>query len=64
MPSTLLIDRSGFTPMIARLIGMMTYTRETTLEAVQGWTPEELDLIPDGHANSAGMLLAHMAAVE
>ncbi|MCD0157222.1 DinB family protein [Deinococcus sp. 6GRE01] len=64
MPSTLLSDRSGFTPMIARLIGMMTYTRETTLEAVQGWTPEELDLIPDGHANSAGMLLAHMAAVE
>ncbi len=64
MPSTLLSDRPGFTPMIARLIGMMTYTRETTLEAVQGWTPEELDLIPDGHANSAGMLLAHMAAVE
>ncbi|GAA0503632.1 hypothetical protein GCM10008937_08930 [Deinococcus depolymerans] len=50
--------------MIARLIGMMTYTRETTLEAVQGWTIKELDLIPDGHANSAGMLLAHMAAVE
>ncbi|WP_119674079.1 DUF664 domain-containing protein [Deinococcus sp. RM] len=64
MSSTLFTDRPGFTPMIARLVGMMTYTRETTLEAVQGWTTEELDLIPDGHANSAGMLLAHMAAVE
>ncbi|WP_052751003.1 DinB family protein [Deinococcus soli (ex Cha et al. 2016)] len=64
MSSTLLSDQPGFTPMIARLLGMMAYTRETTLEAVQGFTVEELDLIPDGHANSAGMLLAHMAAVE
>ncbi|GGL05406.1 mycothiol transferase [Deinococcus radiotolerans] len=49
---------------MARLIGMMTYKRETTLQAVQGLNVEELDLIPDGHANSAGMLLAHTAAME
>lgn len=60
----LLGDRAGFTPQIARLIGMMDYARQTTLQAVQGMSIEELDLLPEGHGNSAGMLLEHFCAVE
>lgn len=57
-------DRDGFTPQIARLVGMMDYARHTTLEAVQGMSVAELDLIPAGLGNSAGMLLEHMCAIE
>jgi hypothetical protein len=57
-------NREGFSPQIARLIGMMNYARETTLQAVQGLTIEELDLLPDPTGNSIGMLLEHFAAVE
>ncbi|WP_309571914.1 DUF664 domain-containing protein [Deinococcus sp.] len=64
MPELLISDRPGFTPMISRLIGMMDYARATTLEAVQGLSVEELDLIPPEFGNSAGMLLEHFAAVE
>lgn len=60
----LLGDRAGFTPQIARLVGMMNYTRQTTLQAVQGLTTEELDLRPEGHGNSVGMLLEHFCAIE
>ena len=60
----LLGDRAGFTPQIARLVGMMNYTRQTTLQAVQGLTEGELDLRPEGHGNSVGMLLEHFCAVE
>ncbi|THF85853.1 DUF664 domain-containing protein [Deinococcus sp. KSM4-11] len=64
MPDLLLSNRPGFTPMIARLVGMMEYARATTLQAVQGLSVEELDLIPPEFGNSAGMLLEHFAAVE
>ncbi|GHF34846.1 putative damage-inducible protein DinB [Deinococcus metalli] len=64
MSDFLISDRPGFTPMIARLVGMMEYGRETTLQAVQGMSVEELDLIPPEFGNSAGMLLEHFAAVE
>jgi uncharacterized damage-inducible protein DinB len=57
-------NREGFSPQIARLIGMMNYARETTLQAVQGLSIEELDLLPDPNGNSIGMLLEHFAAVE
>lgn len=60
----LISDREGFTPEIARLIGMMEYARQTTLQAVQGMSVAELDLLPEGHGNSAGMLLEHFCAVE
>jgi uncharacterized damage-inducible protein DinB len=42
----------------------MNYTRYTTIEAVKDLTMEELDFLYDEEANSIGMLLAHMAAVE
>lgn len=57
-------DRPGYTPQIARLLGMMDYARLTTLQAVQGLTQPELDLIPPGFGNSVGMLLEHVVAVE
>ncbi len=57
-------NREGFTPQIARLLGMMDYARETTLQTVQGLTPDELDLLPDPDGNSIGMLLEHLVAVE
>jgi hypothetical protein len=57
-------DRAGFTPQIGRLIGMMNYARETTLQMVQGLTTAELDLLPDPDGNSIGMLLEHFVAVE
>lgn len=59
-----LTDREGFTPQIARLVGMMDYVRQTTLDAVQGMSSQELDFIPPEQGNSAGMLLEHFAAVE
>ena len=43
---------------------MMDYARATTLEAVQGMTVAELDLLPDPNGNSIGMLLEHFVAVE
>ncbi|QCJ45082.1 DinB family protein [Bacillus sp. S3] len=43
---------------------MMNYVRVTTVEAVKDLTVEELDFLYDEDANSVGMLLAHMAAVE
>ncbi|MGG1679759.1 DinB family protein [Neobacillus sp. NRS-1170] len=43
---------------------MMNYTRETTIQAVKDLTIEELDFLYDEEANSIGMLLAHLAAVE
>ena len=57
-------NREGFTPQIGRLIGMMNYARQTTLQAVQGLTQAELDLLPDPEGNSIGMLLEHFVAVE
>ncbi|MFC4639630.1 DUF664 domain-containing protein [Deinococcus hohokamensis] len=59
-----LSDRPGFTPMMARLVGMMDYTRLTTLQAVQGLSMEQLDTLPEGHGNTVAMLLEHFAAVE
>lgn len=49
---------------ISKLVSMMNYTRYTTIEAVKDMAMEELDFLYDEEANSIGMLLAHMAAVE
>jgi hypothetical protein len=48
----------------SKLVSMMNYTRYTTIEAVKTLTIEELDFLYDEEANSIGMLLAHLAAVE
>ena len=54
----------GFTPTIGRLVGMLTYARQTTLAAVDGLGIPELDHLHDAKSNSIGALLAHIAVVE
>lgn len=64
-PQYLLIeDLDGYTPHIARLVGMMNYARLTTLWEVGQLTTAQLDHHIDDKANSIGALLAHMAAIE
>jgi uncharacterized damage-inducible protein DinB len=43
---------------------MLAYARDTTVQAVQGLTREQLDHLHDSGSNSIGALLAHIAAVE
>lgn len=65
MSTIFLVDqKEGFTPNVSHLVSMMNYTRKTTLEAVEGLSVEELDYLVHDEANSIGMLLGHMAAVE
>ena len=65
VPSTLRIEPvPGYTPTIGRLVGMLTYARETTVSAVQGLSLADLDHLHDADSNSIGALLAHIVAVE
>lgn len=64
MPSLRLEPIPGFSPTIGRLVGMLTYARETLLAAADGLTQPELDHRHDSTSNSIGALLAHAAAVE
>ena len=57
-------DLPGYTPHVSRLLSMMTYVRETMLQAVEGLTVSQLDYLAYPASNSIGMLLAHIAAVE
>lgn len=60
-----LIDqKEGLSLEFSKLASMMNYTRVMTLEEVKGLSIEELDFLYDENANSIGMLLAHMVAVE
>ena len=54
----------GYAPTIGRLVGILLYTRHTTLAAVEGLSIPELDHLQDDSSNSIGALLAHIAAVE
>jgi uncharacterized damage-inducible protein DinB len=55
---------AGHTPTVGRLVAMLCYARQTTLNAVAGLTREQLDYLHDADSNSIGALLAHVAAVE
>jgi uncharacterized damage-inducible protein DinB len=57
-------DTDGFAPHIGRLVRMLGYARQTTLQAVRDLTTEQLDHLQDAPSNSIGMLLAHIGAVE
>ena len=57
-------DVEGFTPQIGRLVSMLNYVRHTTLDAVAGLEPSQLDYMPDAQSNSMGALLSHIAAAE
>lgn len=54
----------GYTDTIGRLVGMMAYVRQTTIDAVRDLTVEQLDYLHDATSNSIGALLAHAIAVE
>ncbi|PFD35709.1 DinB family protein [Bacillus thuringiensis] len=59
------IDKlEGLHVEFSKLVCMMNYARYTTMQAVEGLTIEKLDYLYDKEANSIGMLLYHMAAVE
>jgi hypothetical protein len=60
----LIQDIPGVTPQIGRLAAMMNHARLTTLDAVQGLTPGQLDHQHDARRNSIGALLGHIATVE
>ncbi|WHY86937.1 DinB family protein [Neobacillus novalis] len=65
MQTLFLIDqKDGLGLEFSKLVSMMNYTRATTMEVVKDLSVEELDFLYDDEANSIGMLLAHMAAVE
>ena len=55
---------AGYTPTIGRLVGILSYARQTTLNAVNGLTVAQLDHLHDESSNSIGALLAHMAVVD
>ena len=57
-------DVEGFTPHIGRLVSMLNYVRHTTLDAVAGLEPSQLDYMHDAQSNSIGALLSHIAAAE
>jgi uncharacterized damage-inducible protein DinB len=63
-PSYRLEPIPGYTPTIGRLVGILVYARQTTLNAVQGLSTAELDHLQDSSSNSIGALLAHIAVVE
>ena len=63
-PNLRLEPLPGYAPTIGRLVGMLTYARQTTLAAVKRMTTDELDHLQDDASNSIGALLAHSAAVE
>ncbi|PEE43720.1 DinB family protein [Bacillus pseudomycoides] len=54
----------GLNTEFSKLVSVTNYARYTTMQAVQDLTIEELDYLYDAKANSIGMLLYHMTAVE
>lgn len=65
MNNLFLIDKiDGLSLEFSKLISMMNYTRETTLVEVMDLSNSQLDFLINEKANSIGMLLAHMVAVE
>ena len=64
MPPHRILPFPGYTPTVGRLVAMLSYARQTTLNAVDGLTPAQLDHLHDERSNSIGALLAHVVAVE
>jgi uncharacterized damage-inducible protein DinB len=65
LPSPIRIEPiAGYSPTIGRLVGILTYARNTTLAAVDGLSTAALDHLHDAESNSIGALLAHITVVE
>lgn len=54
----------GYTPEISRLVCMMNYARNVTLDSVKNLTTQQLDFLLDEKSNSIGALLMHIASVD
>jgi len=54
----------GFSLQIGHLVSQMNYARITTFDAVKDLSISDLDFLLDEKANTIGMLLMHIAAVE
>ena len=54
----------GYAPTIGQLVSMLDYTRATTLNDIAGLSVADLDHRLDARANSIGVILEHIAAVE
>ena len=59
-----IVPLPGYSPTVGRLVGMLTYARQTLLGSVGGLSQQALDHLHDAQSNSIGALLAHSAAVE
>jgi uncharacterized damage-inducible protein DinB len=64
VPPYRILPLPGYAPTIGRLVAMLSYARQTTLQAADGLTSGQLDHLHDEQSNSIGALLAHVAAVE
>jgi len=63
-PSTDLVAPPGYSPTVGALVAMLTYTRASTIAAVDALTVADLDHQHDATANPIGVLLAHIGAIE
>ena len=54
----------GYSPQVGTLVSMLNYNRDTIVRVVKGMTMEQLDFLFDGHANTIGALLLHLASTE
>lgn len=61
---SVLKELEGFSPRIGSLVSMMYYARMTTLDTIHDLTTEQIDFLVAPNANTIGMLLSHMAALE
>ncbi|WP_227396081.1 DinB family protein [Jeotgalibacillus aurantiacus] len=57
-------NNGDYSEKIGELVSMLDITRDGTLKDLEGLSVEDLDFLTDESANSIGMLLAHMAAIE
>ena len=58
MASHQILPLAGYTPTIGRLVGMLTFSRETLIKAVDGLSIADLDHLQDAASNSIGGLPA------
>ncbi|MFI5211248.1 MAG: DinB family protein [Ignavibacteria bacterium] len=54
----------GYTQEISRLVSMMNFARNVTVDSVKNLSPSQLDYLLDEKANSIGALLMHIASTD
>ncbi len=59
-----IVHREGFTEKIGSLVSMMDYSRAVLLHDIKDLSQDDLDFLPEGHGNTIGALLMHIASVD